>query len=276
MPIVRANGAEIYYEQNGTSGDPVVLIHGSWVDHHSWDLVVPGFARATQTVAYDRRGHGESSGPPRTRPVRDDASDLAALLEVIDLYPAHLVAHSYGGAVALRLAIDRPEMVRSVSIHESTFVGLLADDPASAPEAERLLAGVRALQALIRSGEVDLAASQFVDVFSSEPGAWQRLPADVRATFLRNAPRWAEEFDDPDAFAPDRAACRDLLIPALLTDGSQSPRFLHRIMRALGVLLRNSRVQEIPDVGHVPHLVRPDQYVGLVGSFLLERNVPST
>jgi pimeloyl-ACP methyl ester carboxylesterase len=261
---------------HGATGDPAVLVHGSWVDHHSWDLVVPGFARALTTVTYDRRGHGQSRGPVRAHPVGDDAADLAGLLEAIDHYPAHLVAHSYGAAVALRLAIDRPEMVRSLSIHEPTFVGLLTDDPASAPEAERLIEGVRALQTLVRGGRAEAAASEFVDRFSSEPGAWQRLPAGIRATFLANAPRWVEEFDDPDALAPDRTACRELLIPALLTTGGLSPPFLHRITGALASLLRNHRFLSIPDAGHAPHLVRPDQYVGLVGTFLLERNVPTT
>jgi pimeloyl-ACP methyl ester carboxylesterase len=274
--IATVHGSDLYYEVHGDAGDPVALLHGSWVDHHSWDLVVPGFSRALVTLTYDRRGHGESRGPSRAHPVRDDAEDLAGLLEAADLYPAHLVAHSYGGAVALRLAADRPEMVRSVTIHEPTFVGLLADDPAGAAEAERLVEGVRGLQSLVRAGARERAASTFVDQFSSEPGAWQRLPSGVRATFLANADRWVEEFDDPDAFAPDRAACRELLIPALLTVGGQSPRFLYRITDALAGLLRNHRFLSIPDVGHAPHLVQPDQYVGIVGSFLLERNVPST
>ena len=81
------------------------------------------------------------TGPVRTHPARDDAGDLAQLLESLDLYPVHVVAHSYGGAVALRLALDRSEMVRSLALHEPPFVGLLEEDPATAPEAERLWAG---------------------------------------------------------------------------------------------------------------------------------------
>ncbi|HXW67669.1 MAG TPA: alpha/beta hydrolase [Thermoplasmata archaeon] len=276
MPSAQANGTQLYYELHGTSGDPVVLVHGSWVDHSSWSEVVPGFEQSMQVVAYDRRGHGASPAVPRTRPVHDDAADLAGLLEALDLYPAHVVAHSYGAAVALRLAVDRPEMVRSVVAHEPTYVGLLAGDAATAPEAERLLDGIRALQRLVRAGDVETAAAQFVDQFSSEPGAWDRLPELVRARFRANAPRWVEEFDDPETLSPAPAPLAELLIPVLLTEGSQSPPFLHRITAALARLLRNGQVRELPDVGHVPHLTRPQQFVGVVLTYLLERNVPVT
>src|SRR5208282_5850182 len=130
------------YDVSG-QGDPTVLVHGSLVDRTSWRGVRRGLAQSLTVLAYDRRGHGESTGPVRIHPVRDDASDLAELLESIDLYPAHVIAHSYGGAVALRLAFERPEMVRSLLLHEPPFVGLLEDDPATAPEAERLWAGTK-------------------------------------------------------------------------------------------------------------------------------------
>jgi pimeloyl-ACP methyl ester carboxylesterase len=274
MPVAKVRGGEIAYEVHGGSGDPVVLIHGSLVDRHAWDRVVPGLAESMQVVSYDRRGYGESPPGVRPHPVRDDAADVAALLESIDIYPAHVIAHSYGGAVALRLAIDRPEMVRSLAIHEVPFVGLLSDDPATASEGAELEAGARRLQERARSGDRAGAARELVGVFSTEPGAWERLPPSAQRTFEATVDRWAEEFDDPESFRPDRAGCRELIVPTLLTVGSQSPRFLFRIARDLAGLLRNSQLLEIPDVGHAPHVVAPHQYVGLLVTFLLERNVP--
>jgi pimeloyl-ACP methyl ester carboxylesterase len=185
MPMRSVNGTSLYYEVHGASGDPAVLVHGSWVYHHSWDLVLPGLSQGLQLVVYDRRGHGESAPGPRPHPVRDDANDLAGLLESLDLYPAHIIAHSYGGAVALRLAADRPEMVRSLAIHEPPFVGLLAVDPATASEGKELIAGARELQRLVRAGERELAAERITEVFSTEPGAWQRLSPAVRRSFVQ-------------------------------------------------------------------------------------------
>lgn len=276
MPAVQVRGGELAYDLTGTGGDPVVLVHGSYVDRHNWDPVVPGLSQAMHVLAYDRRGYGQSPVLPRPNPVRDDAEDLAALLTELDHFPAHVVAHSYGGAVGLRLATDRPEMVRSLSMHEVPFIGLLEDEPTTAPEAERLEAGVVAMRGLIRAGHPELAAEQLVDQFSTEPGAWSRMPSAARAMFVRHADRWAEEYGDPEALRPDVAALRELLIPVLLTEGSLSPPFLRRITQELDRQLRNTKLQEVPDAGHAPHISRPDQYVGLIVSFLLERNVPVT
>ena len=55
-----------------------MLLHGSLVDHHTWDSVLPLFEQSLEVLVLDRRGHGASLGPPRSRPVRDDAADLAA------------------------------------------------------------------------------------------------------------------------------------------------------------------------------------------------------
>jgi len=276
MPTITVAGASLYYETTGPAGDPVVLVHGSWVDHHSFDRLLVPLAQSLQVLTYDRRGHGRSTGPARTHPVRDDARDLAGLLESADFYPVHLVAHSYGGAVAFRLAVDRPELVRSVCVHEAPFVGLLGDDPATAGEAERVLAVLRSLQATARAGDAEGAARGIADAFSLQPGAWDRLPEAVRTTFLLHVDRWCEEYDDPEALRPDPRELSDLLVPTLLTQGAQSPPFLHRITAALAGSLRNGTVLTLSEAGHVPQLTDPLEYAGLLGTFLLERNVPVT
>jgi pimeloyl-ACP methyl ester carboxylesterase len=276
MAIAKVGSSSLYYEVHGTSGDPVVFIHGSWVDHHTFDALVGPLAQNLEVMVYDRRGHGESLGPVREHPVRDDARDLGDLLASIDLYPVHLVAHSYGGAVAFRLAHDRPEMVRSIAVHESLYAGLLLADPVGAAEAERLSALVRGFAARVRAGDREAAARGVTDLFSTQAGAWDRLPENVRATFLRNAERWREEFEDPEAVRPDEGELAELLIPVLLTEGERSPPFLHRITAALARSLRNVSVQTLRDSGHAPQATHPAQYAGLLVNFLLERNVPTT
>lgn len=113
----RINGAELYYELSG-SGDPLVLVHGSWVDHTSWQLVVPDLARSFRVLAYDRRGYSLSERPLGQGSRREDEEDLAALVEALDLAPAHVVANSFGGSIALGLAARRPDLFRSLIVHE--------------------------------------------------------------------------------------------------------------------------------------------------------------
>jgi pimeloyl-ACP methyl ester carboxylesterase len=275
MASAKLENADLRFDLDG-EGDPTVLIHGSLVDRTSWDPVRTRLAQSLSVLAYDRRGHGESTGALRPHPVRDDAIDLAQLLQAIDFYPVHLIAHSYGGAVALRLAVDRPEMVRSLVLHEPPFIGLLEEDPATAPEAERLWAGTTAIQALFDAGRPTEAAREIVNAFSVEEGAWERLPPGARSSLIRHIDRWAEELRDPEATHVDRAVLADLLIPALVTTGERSPPFVGRIASRLTDCLRNGTLRTLPGAGHAPHLSDPDQFIATVHSFLVERNVPST
>jgi pimeloyl-ACP methyl ester carboxylesterase len=87
MPIERLNGINIYSESHGTIGPPIVLVHGSRGDHHSWDAVVPQLARTGRVTTYDRRGHSQSERPAGQGSIREDVADLAALIEHHHLSP---------------------------------------------------------------------------------------------------------------------------------------------------------------------------------------------
>ncbi|HYA57024.1 MAG TPA: alpha/beta hydrolase [Thermoplasmata archaeon] len=276
MATARVGDSQLFYRVEGRHGDPVVLIHGSLSDHHTFDRARRSLAVSLQVLVYDRRGYGESTGPAKAHAVADDAADLAGLLEAANLYPAHLVAHSYGGAVAIRLAVDRPELVRSLALHEPPFIGLLRDDPETAAEGERLERGAQGIRALIGAGRIEEASRLLVDEFSGEPGSWDRLPAPTRQVQMGYATRWDEEFRDPEAARPRATEVRELLLPVLLTVGGKSPPFLHRIVDRLGDLFRNASVENLRDVGHVPQLAQPEEYAGVIGTFLLERDVPTT
>ena len=274
MPTVEVRGIQLYYEQHGTRGDPTVLLHGSLVDSSTWARVVPGLARGLTVLTYDRRGYGRSTLGPRSSPVATDTEDLAALLEATDFYPVHLVGHSYGAVVALRLATERPELVRSLSLHEPPFFGLLLDRPEAAAYGELFRTTTAALREQVHRGDRAGAARTVVEVFSATPGAWDRLPESVRASFASSMDRWAEEYGDPDALRPRPGTLRETLVPTLLTVGSESPAFLRMIEEVLAHELANPTIREIPKSGHAPHVTSPDLYVGLLLSFLLERNVP--
>jgi pimeloyl-ACP methyl ester carboxylesterase len=269
------SGGRIYYELIGEEGDPTVLIHGSWVDHRTWNLVAPLLVGSMRTLVYDRRGHGESTGLPRPEPLKTDAEDLAELLVATDHYPAHLIGHSYGGNVALRLAAYRPELVRSLVLHEPAMIGLLDDDPVTQPEADRLRADVAQLTALIDQGRAEEAAREFVNAFAGDTEAWSHLSPEWQRTFLRNAPRWREEFSDPATERPDMVSLAEFMSPVLFTEGALSAPFLHRMSEALRSRLKNAYTIRLPDVGHFPQITHPAQYVGVLHRFLVERDVPA-
>jgi pimeloyl-ACP methyl ester carboxylesterase len=127
----RVNGVELYFETQGeAAGPPVVLVHGSRSDHHTWDAVAPLLARRCRVTAYDRRGHGES-GASGAQGMREDAADLGALIEQLTNAPAHVVGNGVGATVVLLLVIERPDLFASVAVHEPNPRSLDVDRLAS-------------------------------------------------------------------------------------------------------------------------------------------------
>jgi pimeloyl-ACP methyl ester carboxylesterase len=270
MPTDRINGVRIHWDRCGDTGDPVVLVHGSWADGRSWETVTPALSQSLRLLTYDRRGHSRSERPTAQGSIREDVADLAALMEGIGHRPAHVVGNSFGGSIALRLAAERPGLVRSVIVHEPPLLGLLKDDADAAPT----LAGVRqhlaAVAAMIADGEATAGAHRFVDTVAFGPGTWDVLSPELRATFVTNAPTFLDEVNDPDAFEIDLGALRRLRTPVLLTLGDQSPSFFPRVVRRLAAAIPKARTQTIAGAGHVPHLTHPDEFAGTVSRFIAE------
>lgn len=264
MPTTSANGTNLFYELRG-AGDPLVLVHGSWADAFDWALVVDALAESFQVLAYDRRGHSRSERPETQGSVDEDGDDLAALIEALDLAPAHVVTSSYGGNVALRLAARQPELFRSLTCHEPPLVGLLLDDPESAEIMAQVGRSLESVAAKIAAGDHEGAARQFIDEVALGPGAWEgQLPPEAKAIVVNNAPTFLDELNDPEQTRIDPSALARVEAPVRLTQGSESPPMFARVIDRLVPLLPRATRETITGAGHVPQLETPERYVEVV------------
>jgi pimeloyl-ACP methyl ester carboxylesterase len=267
MPTATVNGVRLFYELNGNAEIPLVLVHGSWDSHDDWNLVVPRLADSFRVLAYDRRGHSKSERPSGPGSVREDVADLAALIEHLALGPAWVVGNSFGAAIALRLAGERPELFRGLIGHEPPLFPLLGDDPVLAPLLTEVSRRVGAVVERILSGDHAGAAEQFVDTVALGPGAWVQMPPEIRQTFVENAPTFLDEASDPEALGFDLEWVRGFTRPALLTRGDQSPPFFAPVVAKLAEALPRVEVLAFPGAGHVPHATDPDAYVEAIVAF---------
>ena len=137
MSTAQVNSTQLFYELSGSGEIPVVLVHGAWASHHTWDSLVPILAESFRVLTYDRRGHSQSERPTRQGSVREDVADLAALIEYLELAPAWVVGNSQGGLITLRLAGERPELLRGLSLREPPLFSLIENDPSAAPALEK-------------------------------------------------------------------------------------------------------------------------------------------
>jgi pimeloyl-ACP methyl ester carboxylesterase len=256
MPSETVNGTTLAYDTDG-EGHALVLIHGSWVVRLAWVFVVPGLTPSFRVVSYDRRGHGESDAQPEAGTVHDDVADVAALIEALDIAPAHVVANSYGACIALRLGVERPDLVARMVCHEPPLLGVLEGSPDGERVAEeewRKLGEVR--QRLERGDHAD-GAQYFVEQVALGPGMWAELPPVAQNIFVRNAPTFLGELRDSDALRVDLDLVKQLAAPVLLTQGDQSPAFFAPIIEVLAGTLPNVRRHLMPGAGHIPQMDTP-------------------
>lgn len=123
--ILEVDGHAIRYLETGRehAGRPIVLIHGFGGDLNNWMFTQPGLAEDHWVIALDLPGHGGSSKDVGAGDLAALSAVVAGLLAALDIPEAHLVGHSLGGAVALRMALDTPDRVASLSLISPASLG---------------------------------------------------------------------------------------------------------------------------------------------------------
>lgn len=268
MPTQKVNGVNIYYEIAGNIGaPPLVLVHGSWVDHHSWDMVSKYLAKDFYLLSYDRRGHSQSERVHGQGASTEDVDDLIALVEQLKLAPAHIVGNSFGASIVLKAAAKRPEIFQSMMVHEPPLFGLLG----GIPRAEEILKSVdekvKKVVNLILGDNKEKAAEIFVEEIALGPGSWPQLPDWLKKTFAFNAITWMDELQDPQSLQIDLLTLSAFTKPTLLSAGSESPPLFPMVMAELKGSMPQARQLTISGAGHVPQMSHPEKYAEIIKDF---------
>ena len=107
---VQVNGMQMYYEVSGT-GDPLVVLHGAYMNIPSMGTIIPQLARTHKVYALEFQGHGRTTDLGRPITYQNLADDVAAFMDVVGLQKADVFGYSMGSAAGLQLAIRHPEKV---------------------------------------------------------------------------------------------------------------------------------------------------------------------
>jgi pimeloyl-ACP methyl ester carboxylesterase len=222
-----------------------LLIHSGGFTSRQWrklgELLAPGY----RVLAPDLLGYGESKWPDgEPFHFRQDLDLLESLLDE----PAHLVGHSYGGFLALQLALRRPELVRSIAAYEPVAFGVL--DEVEDADALAGLGGVKREWVPDASGADEGWLRAFVDWWNGA-GAWDRLGDATRGAFRSVGWKLFQEVMSLGADRTSRATYATISAPTLLLGGELSPLTERRVVQRLAGALPHARLRLFDGVGHM-------------------------
>jgi pimeloyl-ACP methyl ester carboxylesterase len=269
MSIVTVNGVRLAHETSGTGEVPLVMVHGGFESRRTWDEVVPRLGDSFSVLTYDRRGFGESEQSSGQRGFREHVADLGALIEDLDLAPAWAAGQSDGASISLRLAGERPDLLRGVIAHEPGAVSPVADDPAVAPMLEDLSRLVAEITEQIESGDHAGAAERFVEEALGE-GLWAKFPPWFRQDVIDNTPNSLDDLSDPDMSDFDLEWVRAFTRPALLTLGDQTAPMFALLTTKIAEAMPAAEVREFTGAGHPIQAEQPERFAEAINTFVRE------
>jgi pimeloyl-ACP methyl ester carboxylesterase len=264
--LADVNGARLHYETTG-DGPPLVMIHAGVADHRQWNNEFTYFAQHHRVLRYDLRGYGKSE------PVAGDFShmqDLVALLDTLGLRePAVLMGCSLGGGLAMDFALLHPSRAQALILVGAGPSGLKLDVP-KPPQYDQLVAADEA-------GDLELVAELEAQIWFDGMG---RSPQQVDQQMRRLAyemNRNALDLDArklgkrlPDSAIPAAQHLPDLNIPVLIIVGAHDTPYLLAAADYMLERLPSARKVVIQDAAHLANMDHPDEFRGIVESFLSE------
>ena len=254
------NGARIYYEREG-QGLPVIFLHAAVADSRMWVPQMRAFGRHFDCIAPDLRGFGKSELPAEHwLPI----ADVLALIDHLDLKPAHIVGCSIGGGIAIDFALEHAERISKLVLVGPGVGG--TNFPAKYPEL------VAEMEEAEKSGEqhaiVEADARFWLDG-PRRPAGYIKDP--IRKLFFEMDSNFDSDFesapiDEIDPPAVERL--HEITAPTLVVVGDEDMPPVFDAVELLMEKIPHARKAVIHDAAHLPNLEHPDEFNRIVLEFL--------
>ena len=255
MPYLNLSGVDLWYDDAGGDGTPVVLMHAASGTSESWLHQVPAFTAAGyRCIAFDRRGWGRSRPTASGEQPGCASDDLHGLAEALELDRFHLVGTAAGAAPSVDYALSHPNRLRSLVI--STCTGGAQD-----PEHLDLLERIRPPE------------------FQALPVVLREVSPGYRATNLEGTKRWVEIAESTHEATAARHRARNrvtyasletLRLPVLAIAGGADQTTPPVVVRAIASHIPGCRFELMSEAGHAAFWEQPEVWNRLVLDFIAQ------
>ena len=252
--MIAVEGGEVWADDSGGNGLPLVLLHPGVGDSRIWEPVRPALAASYRVIRYDARGFGRSPAP------RAKFSLLADLITVLDRYGldrAAMVGCSHGGGSALGLALQQPARVSALVLLCPGVPGFPWPDPEEPDELEA------EYEHALDAGDVDALAGLLQRIWAAvgpTPAVMEQLRSAARAVI--SSARLEQQ--DPPVF--DRLG--EISVPASLLVGDADYPPLIEANRQAAARIPGCELTVVPGMDHLPPLREPDLVLRTITSTL--------
>jgi len=243
-------------------GEPLLLIHGAMVAD-AYQPMLDEHDLSCRAVTYHRRGFLGSSAATTNHTISDEVSDALAVLDHFGIDTAHVAGHSYGGAVALQMALDAPDRVHSLVLLEPALL--------TVPSAEAFGAAVGPIAELFQAGNHQHALLAFMELVGGPnpldrlthlpPAATEQALADIATLFTHDLPALS-------GWTIDENQLSSINKPTLTVLGAESQDIFAEGIALLEALLPNHEPFRLPGTTHFLQIEQPAPVATRVQSFL--------
>jgi pimeloyl-ACP methyl ester carboxylesterase len=267
------------------AGEPLLLVHGggfgSLYSLDSWSLILPRLTEHFEVVAFDKLGQGHTASPDRDEDwtMRAVIDHAAALVETVGLAPMHVVGHSMGGFLAARLALERPELVRTLVIVDSNTTA--PDDPRypwtafyedlarRIPDGPPTRESVR-MEPDAQSWSRESVTSEFVERLLEIAELPTTRSALERLQQLRESV-WLPSLLPMRPATVAQIEATGIPVPTLVVWGADDPSaplpLAHRLFEVIACRTEEAELHVLARAGHYAFRDRPDAFVRVVTAF---------
>ncbi len=267
MPILEVNSAKIYYEEHGAGPETIVFAHSLLFNCRMFDDQVNALKDRYRCIAYDFRGQGQSEVTRNGYDMDSLYEDAVAIIDQLDCAPCHFLGFSMGGMVALRIAIRRPDLLKS----------LILVDTSADPEPSENLPKYRLLTIIARWIGPWAVAGQIMPIMFGQ----KFLTDPARADLVE---KWRGQATQNDRIGVTKAvtgvitreAVYDqidtITIPTLIIVGEKDTATGPEKSERMHERIPNSMLITVPDAGHMTPVEEPDAVITALKDFLATLN----